>query len=125
MKTMRERLDQLAVAMDQSGMRVLTPGAWGGMVVELVESTERIDFSPMFRGLPDDRCPRPHWGYMVRGTCHMEYADGSEEVIQQGDAYYMPAAHTGWMEPDSAMLVFSPEAEAKILQEHFAKLLGG
>lgn len=122
---MREQLDQLPVAMDQSGMRVLTPGAWGGMVVELVESTERIDFSPMFRGLPDDRCPCPHWGYMVRGTCHMEYADGSEEVIRQGDAYYMPAAHTGWMEADSAMLVFSPEAEAKILQEHFARLMGG
>ena len=122
---MRQRLDQLPVAMDQSGMRVLTPGAWGGMVVELVESTDRVDFSPMLKGLPDDRCPCPHWGYMVRGTCHMEYADGSEEVIGEGEVYYMPAAHTGWMEPDSAMLVFSPEAEAKILQDHFARLMGG
>jgi len=68
---MREQLAQLPVAMDQSGMRVLTPGAWGGMVVELIESTERVDFSPMLKGLPDDRCPCPHWGYMVRGACTM------------------------------------------------------
>ena len=45
---MRQRLDELPVAMDQAGMRVLTPGTWGGMVVELVESTGRVDFSPMF-----------------------------------------------------------------------------
>ncbi|MGD8698634.1 MAG: hypothetical protein PVJ43_05050 [Gemmatimonadales bacterium] len=122
---MRQRLDELPVAMDQAGMRVLTPGNWGGMVVELVASTQRVDFSPMFKGLPDDVCPCPHWGYMVRGACTMQYADGSEEKISEGEVYYMPAAHTGWMEPDSAMLVFSPEKEAKILQEHFAKLMGG
>jgi len=122
---MRQRLDELPVAMDQSGFRVLTPGTWGGMVVELVESTERIDFSPMLKGLPDDRCPCPHWGYMLRGACTMQYADGSEEWIGAGEVYYMPAAHTGWMEPDSAMLVLSPEEAAKPLQEHLARLMRG
>lgn len=122
---MRQRLDDLPLAMDQAGFRLLSPGNWGGMVVEFIETTERVDFSPMLRGLPDDRCPCPHWGYLLRGGCTMQYTDGSEETISAGEAYYMPAAHTGWMEPDSAMLVLSPEAEAKILQEHFAKLTGG
>ena len=62
---------------------------------------------------------------MLRGACHMEYADGREEVIEEGEVYYMPAAHTGWMEPNSAMLVFSPEAEARVVQEHIAKSMGG
>jgi hypothetical protein len=121
---MRQRSEQLPIAMDQSGFKVLTPGSWGGMVVELIECADRVDFAPMLSGLPDDQCPCPHWGYMLKGACHMEYSDGSEDVIQQGDVYYMPAAHTGWMEPDSAMLVFSPEAEARVLQEHIARVMG-
>jgi hypothetical protein len=122
---MREALENLPVGMDGSGFKVLTPGNWGGMVVEYFECSEKVDFTPILKGLPDDRCPCPHWGYMLKGICHMEYADGSEDVIQPGDVYYMPAAHTGWMAAGSAMLIFSPEAEAKVVQEHFMKLAEG
>lgn len=109
--------------MDQSGFKLRTPGAWGGMVVEYCECAERIDVSPMFTGLPGDKCPCFHWGYMLRGAFHAEYADGSEEVIQEGDIYYLPGAHTGWFEPGSAMIVISPETEAKVVHEHIAKAM--
>lgn len=121
---MRQRVDEMPVAMDQSGLKLLTPGSWGGMVVEYFECADRFDFATILSGLPDDMCPCPHWGYMLKGACHMEYGDGSEEVIRQGEAYYMPGTHTGWVEPGSAMLVFSPEAEAKVVQEHIARSMG-
>ncbi|MGD2122676.1 MAG: hypothetical protein PVJ76_13070 [Gemmatimonadota bacterium] len=70
-------------------------------------------------------CPCPHWGYMLRGACHMEYADGSSEVLLEGDEFYMPEMHTGWMEAGSAMLAISPEVESKILEGHLAKMMGG
>ena len=122
---MREQKENMPVIMEQPGLKLLSPGTWGGIVVEYLDCTERIDFGPMLEGLPADKCPCPHWGYMVKGAFHVQYADGTEEVIKSGDVYYMPEGHTGWCEPGSAMILFSPEAEAKVVAEHFAKKMQG
>jgi hypothetical protein len=118
-------MEDLPVAMEEPSYRMLSPGSWGGMVLEYFECKERVEFSPWFQGLPNDMCPCPHWGYMLKGACHMEYADGSSEVLQGGDVFYMPEMHTGWMEAGSAMFVISPEKESNILKDHFAKMMGG
>ena len=34
------------------------------------------DESP-FKGLPDDRCQCPHWGYVSKGSFTVTYLDGS------------------------------------------------
>ena len=125
---MREQIQEMPVAMEQPGLKMLkvvSPDAWGGMVVEYFECAERIDFGPMFEGLPNNLCPCPHWGYMLKGALHIQYADRTEEVIKAGDACYMPQGHTGWCEPGSAMIIFSPEAEANQLAEHVAKKMQG
>ena len=122
---MREQKEKMPVAMEQPGLKLLSPGAWGGMVVEYLDCTERFDFGPMMEGFPDDKCPCPHCGYMLKGTLHIQYADGTEEVIKNGDVYYMPEGHTGWIEPGSAMILFSPEEESKIVEEHIAKKMQG
>lgn len=115
----------MPIAMDTAGFKLLVPGAWGGMMVEYFECSERLDFAPVLAGLPDDTCPCPHWGYMLRGAFHVEYVDGTEEVIGAGDACYMPEGHTGWCEAGSAMLLFSPEAESRRVQEHIGRAMGG
>ena len=122
---MREQMTNMPVALDQPGLKLLCPGTWGGMVVEYLECTERIDFGPMLEGLPDDKCPCPHWGCMLRGAMHLQYADGTEEVIKDGDVCYTPKGHTAWCEPGSAMVLFSPEAEQKVVAEHIAKKMQG
>jgi hypothetical protein len=119
--TMRDKIQKLPVAMEQPGLRIFSPGTWGGMVVEYFECDERIDFGPMLEGLPDDKCPCPHWGYMLKGAMHIQYADGTEEVINGGDVCHMPKGHTAWCEADSAMILFSPEAESNQVAEHVAK----
>ena len=40
----------------------------GGYTVAFESFREDADGTPLFRGLPDDRCQSPHWGYVVAGS---------------------------------------------------------
>ena len=65
------------------------------------------DFGPLLKGLPDDRCPCPHWGYVMTGRLRIAYAD-REEILRAGDVYYMPSGHTGVAEEDTEFLEIVP-----------------
>jgi len=57
-----------------------------GYTVNFTSFREDIDATPLMKGLPDDRCQCPHWGYVVNGKMTFRYADG-EEVFEAGDAF--------------------------------------
>ena len=122
---MRGQVQDIPVAMEVPGVRIASSGGWGGMVFEHIECTDRMDVGPMMEGLPGDLCPCPHWGYMLKGAFHTQYSDNTEEVVTEGDAFYMPAPHTGWFEAGSTMILFSPEAEATQVAEHVARKMQG
>jgi hypothetical protein len=122
---MREQLEKLPVATELPGFKVSSPGTWGGLFVEYIECAEKLDIGPMLEGLPEDMCPCAHWGYMLKGAIHMKYKDGTEEVIEEGDAFYMPKEHTAWFESGSKMILFSPEAESQQVAEHISKKMQG
>ena len=71
---------------------------------------------PMFKGLPDDRCQCPHWGYLIKGRVRIKYRD-HEEVINAGEVYYLPPGHTPVAEEDSEMVEFSPKSEYRKTME--------
>src|SRR5437870_10012460 len=50
------------------------------------------DGTPVFRGLPADRCQCPHWGVVVSGELRLRSADG-EEIYRAGDAYVARPGH--------------------------------
>jgi hypothetical protein len=52
---------------------------------------------PLFKGLPDDRCQCPHWGYVLKGRMRIRYPD-HDEIIEAGDAYYMVPGHLPFIE---------------------------
>jgi hypothetical protein len=53
------------------------------------ESFEQAgDFTPMYKGLPDDRCQSHHWGYVIEGRMIMHRPEG-DVVAEQGEAYYV------------------------------------
>jgi hypothetical protein len=79
----------------------------GGYTAAFETYTARVDASPFFAGLPDDRCQCPHWGYVVRGRIAFRYAD-REEVYEAGDAYYAPAGHTPVCFAGTELIEFSP-----------------
>jgi len=61
----------------------------GGYTVGFEHFREDADATSLLRGLPDDRCQSPHWGYVVEGRVTFRYPD-REEAYESGDAYYAP-----------------------------------
>lgn len=80
---------------------------WGGMTIELGSFREETDPGPLFKGLPDDRCQCPHWGYVLRGQVRFTFADRSE-VYKAGDVYYAPPGHTPMIGANTEWVEFSP-----------------
>jgi hypothetical protein len=82
----------------------------GGYMVEFTSFREDADATPFFRGLPDDRCQSPHWGYVLSGRLTFRYAD-REETYEAGDAYYGPPGHIPVVTAGTELVEFSPTAE--------------
>ena len=82
----------------------------GGYSVGFETYTADADLGPFFKGLPDDRCQCPHWGYVVKGKVTYKYADG-EETFEAGDAYYAPPGHTPVLSAGTEVVEFSPTDE--------------
>lgn len=81
-----------------------------GYTVDFVSIRQDSDLAPLLKGLPGDRCPCPHWGYLFKGTIIVRYAD-HEEICQAGDAYYMAPGHAPEARAGSEFVQFSPAAE--------------
>ena len=64
-----------------------------GYTVSFTSLLEDIDATPFMKGLPDDRCQCPHWGYVIKGKMTARYAD-RDEVFEAGDASYAPPGPT-------------------------------
>jgi len=80
---------------------------WGGITVAFEHATAGQDASTMIRGLPDDRCQAPHWGYLFSGTMVVEYADRSE-TIEGPRAYHVEPGHRISFQTDCDALEFTP-----------------
>jgi hypothetical protein len=81
------------------------------------------DTEPVFKGLPDDRCQCPHWGYVVRGRLRVRYAD-HEETLSAGDAYYLAPGHLPIFDEDTEVVEFSPQREYQKTMEVAARNVG-
>jgi hypothetical protein len=100
-------------------------GEVDGYTVSIVEFRQDIDSTPMLKGLPDDLCQCPHWGYVQQGSITVRYADGTEEVTSEGELFYWPGGHTGWSGPEGVTFVeFSPADEIAPVLAHLAKAAG-
>jgi hypothetical protein len=117
---MHSTLEKLPVAMEAPGTKMQMQTAWGGMAVAYNQFPP-MDSAPMLKGLPNDSCPCPHWGYMLKGTMKLTYDDGSAETIKAGEVFYIPAGHNGMMDENSSWIEFSPEKELQQVMAHLAK----
>jgi hypothetical protein len=82
---------------------------WGGITVAFEEATAGQDASAMVRGLPDDRCQAPHWGYLFSGKIVVHYKDRTE-TVEAGQAYFIEPGHSIEFLEDSSALEFTPTA---------------
>ena len=77
---------------------------------------QTIDATPLLKGLPDDRCSSPHWGYVFQGKIMYHFGD-HDEVFQAGDAFYVPAGHTPVIDEGTEYVQFSPSSEMQTVSD--------
>jgi hypothetical protein len=85
-----------------------------GYTFSFVTLRQGMDLAPFLKGLPDDRCQCPHWGYMLTGRMTVRYAD-REEVFEAGDAFYIPPGHAPEAEASSDFIQISPTDELDVV----------
>jgi hypothetical protein len=83
-----------------------------GYTVNFVSFRQDVDGAPLLKGLPGDRCPCPHWGYVVKGRLTYRFAD-HDEVFEAGDAFYLPPGHVPVAAAGSELVQFSPSEQLR------------
>jgi hypothetical protein len=92
----------------------------GDFTVTFETIREERDSAPSFKGLPDDRCPCPHWGLVVRGRYTSRYHD-HDETFEAGDVYYAAAGHLPRGTAGTELITFSPTVELEKVNAVLAK----
>ena len=93
---------------------------WGDIHVGFETYRTGFDLAPLLKGLPNDMCQCPHWGYVLRGRMRVRYPDG-EEIVNAGEAYYMPPGHVPVMEAGTEIVEFSPKEPYQVSMEVAAR----
>jgi hypothetical protein len=90
-------------------------GRLGDYAVNFVTIRRGLSLAPLLAGLPGNNCPCPHWGYVLAGQLTVTYAD-HEEVIEAGDAFYLPPGHVPAATEGTEFVQFSPAAQLADIQ---------
>jgi hypothetical protein len=108
---MRAKKEDIPIAFED-GKSYMRSMEWGDMDVGWTGGQAGRDSTQQFKGLPDDRCPVPHWGYLIKGRMRIKYRD-HDEVINAGEVFYMQPGHIPIVEEDCELVDFSPKGENK------------
>lgn len=108
-----------------SGVAIWRETAWGDMRVGYETYLADFDDAPLLKGLPDNRCQCPHWGYLIAGRMTVHYQD-RDDVVRAGELYYMAPGHTMAVEAGTVLVEFSPREQfeqlTEIAERNFARL---
>ncbi|HYC81963.1 MAG TPA: hypothetical protein VEB65_09270 [Solirubrobacterales bacterium] len=105
------------VAIEGDGVEFRKHEIGGGMSVSFVRLPAGADLRPAVVGLPDDRCPCPHWGYMLSGRLRMHTRDGAQDY-EAGQAFYWAAGHAPEALEEVEYVDFSPTDELDRVIDH-------
>ncbi|MFD9113833.1 cupin domain-containing protein [Streptomyces bottropensis] len=105
------------VAIEGGGVELRTRAVGGDLSVAFVQLPQGTDLRPALKGLTDDLCQRPHWGYMIKGRLKMVTKDG-EEVYEAGQAFHWPPGHAPVALEDCEYVDFSPTDEFTAVIDH-------
>jgi hypothetical protein len=103
---MHASLQDLPVTIEEEGVHIREV-EWGDLHIGHETYETAFDIGPLLKGLPNDLCQSPHWGYVIRGRMRVRSNDG-EEVIEAGDLYYLPPGHAPIVEAGTEIIEFSP-----------------
>jgi hypothetical protein len=86
-------------------------GVLDGFIVAFESYAHNEDPAPLFIGLPDHACQARHWGVVLEGTLTFRYTDGSEDIIDAGEAFYARPGHLPLFRAGTRLIEFSPRDE--------------
>jgi hypothetical protein len=101
---------EVPVVISGDGVEVRVQEIGGGMSSSFIRLPQGADLGPALKGLPGDRCPCPHWGYLLSGRLQMRTATG-DEVYTGGQAFYWGPGHVPVALEDCEYVDFSPTEE--------------
>ncbi len=112
-----------AVARQQTDFGDAT--GYGKMGGEYFSLGAGADITPLLKGLENDLCQAPHWGYLIEGALTVTFADGKVDKVNGGDLFYWPPGHTVRADANAEVILFSPQHEHTPVLDHLkAKMLG-
>ena len=99
--------------------------AYGKIAGEYFSLAAGTDIAPLLKGLENDLCQSPHWGYVLKGEVTVTYENGKNELTSGGDLFFWPAGHTVKVGQDAEIILFSPQKEHCAVVDHLHKQLAG
>jgi len=98
---------------------------YGSLAAEYFSLGEGTDIAPLLKGLDDDACHAPHWGFVVSGEVVVTYTDGPEETCVGDDLFYWPPGHSVRVVKDAEVILFSPQTEHGAVMDHMLATMAG
>ncbi len=102
-------MDEMPVVAQMEGYEARA-AEWGEYSAVFESAAAGTDPSPLFKGLPDDRCQCHHYGYLLKGKMLVRYGD-REETITAGQAYYIEPGHVPLVIEDAESIEFTRTEE--------------
>lgn len=100
--------------------------AYGTLAAEYFSLAAGTDIAPLLRGLDDDACQAPHWGYMISGELIVTYTgDRAPDTCVGGDLFFWPPGHSVRVVQDAEVILFSPHNEHAAVMKHMLATLAG
>lgn len=91
---------------------------YGSLAAEYFSLGAGTDIAPLLKGLDNDACHAPHWGYIISGKVVVTYTDGREEICAGNDLFYWPPGHSVRVVEDAEVILFSPQIEHAEVMDH-------
>ncbi len=128
----------MRIAREEIPVRIDVPGAVARQALDFGDATgfgkmggeyfslgAGTDIAPLLKGLCDDACQAPHWGYMISGEVVVTYTNGTAETCNAKDLFYWPPGHSVRVVQDAEVILFSPQQEHTEVIDHMRQALAG
>ncbi len=126
----------MRISKDQIPAKIDVPGAlarqvpnfgdatgYGTMAGEYFSLGAGTDIAPLLKGLNDDACHAPHWGYIIAGEVVVTYTDGKVDTCTTNDVFYWPPGHSVRVVQDADIILFSPQHEHTFVLDHMLDVM--
>lgn len=98
---------------------------YGSLAAEYFSLGAGTDIAPLLKGLDDDACHAPHWGFIISGEVVITYTNETSETCVGGDLFYWPPGHSVRVVQDAEVILFSPQVEHGEVLNHMIATMAG